>query len=1290
MKQRIMSFILAAVMLLGLIPAGIAAAPWAEAAEAKPDSVVIDFKGSVKAASQQAFWADLQDSVGTVGAKLTTKFVGVKGRVAMTATQSAAYDSLLDYLWENHGWTIDESTTYLKSGSVNKGIWLNPNEMGASSDWGITYLSGGFDTGDIKANGSRLNLKVHVPQAGYYAIDVTAYYSSNAGNMMQLTNTAASAVGGAYADVLVNGTSVLPEGMVSYPFSGQAGSPKAEWANTTQTDKLGYAFFNEGTNTLTINTTGNYVNQTASAAMRRNIGLMSMELKYVGSEVCECSEFSYVPKGDGTHTAICTNCGAETVEDCDFSYSPNGDNTHAAACIHCETVVDKDCTDKDSDRKCDDCGGKVVANALKLKVTVPGVAEQVARGTVQCFEYSDVTAGSESISIEDVSLRYETDVDGIIEIDPETHTFKTLENGDVTVSIYASYDESEIVKTVALTVADVGEDCFLYTDPTFEADNAYLHWPTNGNGFNIVTVEDDGSGSNKALKITTNAKADYDTNKTDNTIIMKGGRLAEVWPGHMYEMTARVKVESYNRAPDASGDLGLGFQMFDYKTNNVITANYIGQINGNNGGIPLVPGDWTEVRFVVKAPFVGEGPAYVTPRIVLRPESSVDYAASGWEATVWFDDFCIREVGLDGVEMTVSGSLKDKTGQSKVILKPVATSGDYISIPAASVADMVSFYSTDDETIRVEAAPTLDSGFPTAPIRRVDTKRAAELVAKVDIYGVEKEGCLEVPVVDPASIKLDTMTVSIPGVEKQVARETVQQIVFDIKDVDGQPVLPDEVDITYEADVEGIVSFNEEDNTFHALQNGDVTVTITVSLNGRSLTERIELTVAELGEERFLYTDPTFESEGLEAHWATYAKYGDDRFNITTVEDDGTGNHALKIAVNPNVSMDDVSDLASVVTMANGYFAEVLPGHMYEMSFKVKTVGYVKPADATADLGFDCQMFDYAKQNAQVGDNLLLQINGLNNGLPLDMTEWTEIKYVVKAPLTSDGPVYMMPRVVLRPSSEADYGLNGWELQVWFDDFSIREVGFGHVELEVDAMPNNTSTVANVFIKSFTTQGDIIDVIADKVPEAVSFYSTNDDVVTVVTAPERLVYNSANREYHPKAGFRLVGLNAPAELVAEVTLCGVTREARMDMTRTDMPEELRDIDFTLDGFKALVLKNGETAKAAMTGRTTQLNDLTEAQLREGAVYFTSSNTDAAVVDPVSGDVTCVGEGETEISAYVLRDGVTASDSVMLSVTDDTDLASIELSAAVGYLGVNNTVQLSVTGRKASGGAADME
>lgn len=136
--------------------------------------------------------------------------------------------------------------------------------------------------------------------------------------------------------------------------------------------------------------------------------------------------------------------------------------------------------------------------------------------------------------------------------------------------------------------------------------------------------------------------------------------------------------------------------------------------------------------------------------------------------------------------------------------------------------------------------------------------------------------------------------------------------------------------------------------------------------------------------------------------------------------------------------------------------------------------------------------------------------------------------------------------------------------------------------------------------------------------------------------------------------------------------------------------EVEYVSYLLDGLRAVTLKQGEKAVGEVSGMTVGQTQLAEKYLRAyGAVYFTTSDRSVAVVDQTTGDVTCVAEGTAVVTVYTVVDGVSASASVTLTVTDDTDLEGIEVASAVDFLGTDNSMQLTVSGVKASGAAADM-
>ena len=136
--------------------------------------------------------------------------------------------------------------------------------------------------------------------------------------------------------------------------------------------------------------------------------------------------------------------------------------------------------------------------------------------------------------------------------------------------------------------------------------------------------------------------------------------------------------------------------------------------------------------------------------------------------------------------------------------------------------------------------------------------------------------------------------------------------------------------------------------------------------------------------------------------------------------------------------------------------------------------------------------------------------------------------------------------------------------------------------------------------------------------------------------------------------------------------------------------ELMRVIYTADDFKAETLQVGEIANGSLTGITTQQTRLTEKYVyRFGSVYYTTSDNSVAQIDQKTGDISCLAEGTVIITAYVLMDGKTLKDSVKIIVTDDTDLAAVEVSAPVDFVGVSGELQLRVSGVKQSGAAADM-
>ena len=163
-----------------------------------------------------------------------------------------------------------------------------------------------------------------------------------------------------------------------------------------------------------------------------------------------------------------------------------------------------------------------------------------------------------------------------------------------------------------------------------------------------------------------------------------------------------------------------------------------------------------------------------------------------------------------------------------------------------------------------------------------------------------------------------------------------------------------------------------------------------------------------------------------------------------------------------------------------------------------------------------------------------------------------------------------------------------------------------------------------------------------------------------------------------KVGTATVTVSAGGETVATIPVKVVAAGKLLSAT------------YTLDGFTATTMKPGYTAIGDLSSLTTKLTTISEAYLRDaGSVYFKSSDPSIAKVDQATGDVTTIAEGTAVISAYALFDGNSVNTSATVTVTDDTDLEIVNVEAPVDYVGIGNVLKMAVSGKKASGVAADM-
>ncbi|MBP3633345.1 MAG: Ig-like domain-containing protein, partial [Oscillospiraceae bacterium] len=1278
MKRRIVSLLLALMMLLGTVPGGIFAAEPVQAAQAEPasDVIKIDFKELASEIADESWWKGLEMGTGS-------------DTVKPSDASNAQYEALLAYLEENKDWTINESVSKVANPARSaKRLYINTNE---EWDWAFRYFAGWLgDTESLmQRNGLQIDLTVSEEDAGWYMMSVEAFLEGLSST--QVPSGFQSASG--YCEIRVNGQTVMPSQLL-------------EGGNVVSAMKQGYVELKAGVNTVTIHNTrdrgGNLGharrticlnNVTFRKAEKHNGPVDSLKVDFKAFAAKAASQswwndlldsgYSDVKiSGTGSRTVFMNDAQLDAYSQM-LLYLNEHENWNIDERQSMVSVADA-AKRVLFDNSVNACGLRfwpawlqgqnknTLYSQLVFQVEVPLGAAGEYELLMDILHESNISTFAQVLNIQPGAGYYDILVNGeevADRFDTGSRAGKNYRSDDSFGTVYLN----EGINTIAVDLVN-----------DFNGTTNNLRRAMSICGIELRGVEAEQPEG-----------AVYDFAKASEITAEDGFAAIETYedldvddvasePWHFLNKSGSAK---YNTEEGHAALAGEYVQfMLDVSESGWLrpVMELYKHSEGGDVAVYLAPAGedatddaWLLGKVNTFAPAKKAVSEQLRPVYLEAGEYVLTMEQAG--AAFYWDAFCLQTMEEPALELFAS-SVSEKP--NRVVDVPVYGIWEGIGKDSLTGAEW-SVYVSDEEGVR--AYVTDASADETAVLHVTGLVPGTyTVIATAQIGDVSASVTVPVKVKEPAA--LASMSVSVPGVERQTARNTVQKFDYDMLGKDGEAILPAEVNIVYETDNDGIIAIDEETHTFRTLQNGDVTVTITASVGDTSLTDTVELTVADVGEDCFKFTDPTLESEDAAKHWML-TPTTTNAYNWSEIVDDGTGNKVLKITNNSAVTYNEVKAAGSEVRIHNGYFAELQPGHMYEMSAMVKTENYKKAQNSAGDLFLSLQMYDYLT-NSRVDSMLINQVL-VSQNVNMMLNKWTEVRFLVRAPLEADGPVYIMPRIVMRPSVGSDYDISGWSATAWFDDFCIREVGLEAVELELNGNLTNTVTPADLIIKPIATSGDYIDISANKIADIVSLETTNDDVVTIVSEPVRTRYTSTSMEYFPTASVKLMGLNAEAELVANVNIHGVNVESRMDMTKTDMPDVLRDIKYILDVAEAAAMKKGDVAQGILTGRTTQLSDLTEEQLREGAVYFISSDSKVAAVDQATGDVTCLSEGSATITAYALMDGVTASASVDVVVSDDTDLTAVKVQAPVDYVGVNNTLQLTVAGTKASGGSADM-
>ncbi|MBQ9968864.1 MAG: Ig-like domain-containing protein [Oscillospiraceae bacterium] len=1388
--NKTLCLLLALVMLLGMIPAGAAAAE----AEASPETITIDFKQFARDASAEDWW----DALGATDED--TRFIGKKdNNNPMTAAQKQAYADMRAYLAENEVWNIDETLSGFE-GDLKRAYFNTDADM----PWGLNFYTYYHANGAVPDKG-KFAMTVTAPAAGWYRLEMDAFRSSEYYNQAQ-SICHNQGGGGGHVNIYVNDALIHED----YSFSTRDYSNTARYYGSV--DNLGAVYLEEGENSVILDSIYAFNGPTVTTSGRCNITLNAMTFEpLAGLTVMEENAYSYdlttswlaftddtaaltaessdealfrasFEDGQLVIEAVCAGEGEVTVLD--------GSEALFAIPVTVEALVNEAKTPIVIDFKAfareasaqdwwDDLGATDANTRYIGRINNNDTVSAERRDAYQAMR--DHLAENESWTIDESICEFNSNW--------KRAFFNADPNVPWGISYWCYYHGNS-------TVPERAKLAFTVTAQESGWYSMELDAFRSNTGYSTESMTIGGSGGGHVDVYVNGQKVynDYSFSARDyaNTATHYGAvnNIGKVWLNEGENSVYLNSIHAFDGASTVvSGRCNINLNSITFEPLNVQTlkvgstrvldlrASYLGyqdeflgeavssdtdvvgaELDGTlltmtavqTGEAQIAVGDI--IIPVVVEEYCGE--SYDLTDTVLSGDSAsgeiaIEVSEDGWyepvlrfirsssggKVSVYVDDRYLGTVNtydsddkiaafdrLGEVELTagehtlrlaVTGKDNGMGGNTAKVqclglellpteeptirlsakgitekrLRPAETKL-IVSGMANSAVDAVWDLEVSDETVlEAQIVPATLSSEAKLEVMGLQASDDAWVTVTANVGGVID--AVTVPVTVLPTAKLVSMDAEVVGnVSGLLPRATFQKFGFDMMGDDGAAMTPEEVEISYAVSEAGIIEIDADTHTFETLANGEVTVTITAQQDDTVFTDSLVITVDDMGENELA---PAISSFDDASKWDGLIAPSDSQWLSSQIVDDGTGNMALKLEHDPNVTQNQSKSPAYVPK--NGNMATMELGHLYEMHFRFKYEGYKRAEGAKYDPRISVQIYDYYGNGFGVGGN----VNKLYTGIILpffnyEEGQWHDMVVYARGPADGEGSVFGMPRITYNChyASPADKDLTGWEGTFWFDDIEVREVGFETMEVVADGELRADKMKATVTARPVSTTGNYLTLDKGTLRNNITFESGNADVITVISEPAVIEDKPAGFELTREAAtakVQLVGKNDTGSVLATATVGKATRTGALEITATNMPEVIRDITVTLNGVESLVLPHGGTAESAVTGRTTELTPLAWEDF--DSIYFSSSDLTVATVEPYTGKVTCVGEGTAVITAYALLGDKTVKDTALITVTDDTDLASIEIDASSVQVAEGNLLHFSVAGQKSSGVKADM-
>jgi hypothetical protein len=492
--------------------------------------------------------------------------------------------------------------------------------------------------------------------------------------------------------------------------------------------------------------------------------------------------------------------------------------------------------------------------------------------------------------------------------------------------------------------------------------------------------------------------------------------------------------------------------------------------------------------------------------------------------------------------------------------------------------------------------------------------------------------------------------------------KTLRRLNLSLRDVDGIPIPVESASVRYEVDPADVAQVSA-DGVLFATGEGIATITAIINVEGVEKSVFADIDVKASGENLLSGINSDFEGEYSAGDWRWQCSYvkpanGDSIPQWGEVrnapKDGNNDNSAFAVVLNPNVAPTSASTSAVIQLKASeSGRIEASAGRLYELSFYMKIEDLTSPDGVT----FNCQvdMYGFETSSVTTPEMKLARAFNLKNYLdyPDGFSDWVKVTIPVSAPSDFSETLWITPRIVIRHPNYSTVTHNGYGGVYLFDDFELREVGLGSVEAETQDEIRGFGDTAKVKLSAYSTTGNLISIQQERIKGVTSISSTDELVVYASGLTEERMTdgdfaNTSTVLFQPVFTVRAGGKNGSADIIAEITLDGVTERAEIPFDLAGMPNVIRDVDIVPAKSE---LSPGESTTTQITA---VMMDDTSVDMETAEVYYESTKPEIALVSE-DGGISAISPGTADIKVYVGVNGVVRYDSCRITVRDDSRL-----------------------------------